>query len=110
MSGDVLQCGRGVLQPMTQPKDPPLSVRLPKPLLDSVQAWATERGINRNAAVVQLIKRGLVDDPKPAPKPKAKPTFDLSSPPATTTPSISVPFGGDVVRRPMQKGATKRSK
>lgn len=65
---------------MVQPKDPPLSVRLPKPLRERVEAWAAERGIKRNAAVVQLIERGLVPKPietcpnrtpKPA-KPAAK--------------------------------------
>lgn len=57
---------------MTQPKKPPISLRVPDATRVRVEAWATERGIPRNAAYVELIQRGLkLAD---APFPKAPPT------------------------------------
>lgn len=44
---------------MTQPADPPLSLRLPKPLMAEVEAWAKRKGLSRNAAVGALLRRGL---------------------------------------------------
>jgi hypothetical protein len=71
---------------MAQPKKPPFSVRLSDDLSARLEAWATDQGLNRNAAVKALIERGLDEairyapvlpaptlKPKPTAKPKAKP-------------------------------------
>lgn len=44
---------------MAQPKNPPLSVRLPADVLAKVDAWAAERELKRNAAIVALLTAAL---------------------------------------------------
>lgn len=44
---------------MSQPKKPPISLRIPDATRVRVEKWATEQGIPRNAAYVELIERGL---------------------------------------------------
>lgn len=59
---------------MSQPKKPPISLRIPEATQTAVNAWATKRGIPRNAAYVELIERGLklVEAPR-TPPPKVRP-------------------------------------
>lgn len=92
---------------MSQPKKPPLSTRLPDALIAEIDAWATDHGVARNAAVRALIELGLSGQGAPeesrvakeaAPKAAAKPR-----PAAAPKISVSLPYGGDVVRRPIQK-------
>lgn len=66
---------------MSQPKKPPISLRLSDALLQEVDAWAKARELNRNAAIKALIDLGLgapkpiqrAEKPKPAAPAKAKP-------------------------------------
>jgi hypothetical protein len=44
---------------MSQPKKPPVSLRLPDATRVAVEQWAAERGVPRNAAYVELLQRGL---------------------------------------------------
>lgn len=45
---------------MSQPKEPPISVRVPKPLLAAVDALALKmNNCSRNAMIVRLIAKGL---------------------------------------------------
>ena len=44
---------------MSQPKAPPLSVRIPPDLLTRLEAWAQDNGKNRNNAIVEFIRAGL---------------------------------------------------
>ena len=44
---------------MTQPKLPPISLRLPPPIMQAVDAWATDHGLKRHAALVALVTLGL---------------------------------------------------
>lgn len=59
---------------MVQPKDPPISIRPPSDLLAEVDAWATNHGVTRHAAILQLVRRGLGAPavPKAPGKPPAK--------------------------------------
>jgi hypothetical protein len=44
---------------MPKPPKAPTSLRIPEATRVRVEKWATERGIPRNAAYVELIERGL---------------------------------------------------
>jgi tRNA/tmRNA/rRNA uracil-C5-methylase (TrmA/RlmC/RlmD family) len=44
---------------MAQPTTPPLSLRVPPPLLSQIDAWAERKGCARHAAILLLIERGL---------------------------------------------------
>jgi hypothetical protein len=40
-------------------KKPPLSIRLPDAVMAEVDAWATDHGVPRNAAIRALVELGL---------------------------------------------------
>lgn len=49
---------------MTQPKLPPLSIRLAPEMVERVETWAKANGCTRNAAIARLLLTGLsADDP-----------------------------------------------
>jgi len=55
---------------MVKPKKPPISIRLPDALVAEVDAWATDHGMVRNAAIRALLELGLrarVEDGSPTP-------------------------------------------
>lgn len=45
--------------PMTQPKLPPISIRLPADLVTEIEAWALKAGKKRNGAIAELLRLGL---------------------------------------------------
>lgn len=82
---------------MAQPKDPPISIRLPKALSADVEAWAADHGLPRNAAIKALIELGL---------------SGAASAPTTageqaTSPKLDLPVLGSFERKPMQKASKK---
>lgn len=76
---------------MAQPKKPPISIRLPDPLLAEVDEWAKARGLKRHAAILALIDFGLATPAKADPV-KAKPPIK-PKPGAARKLSLSLPSG-----------------
>lgn len=44
---------------MAQPKEPPISLRIPPHFVAEVEAWAAKTGRTRNGAMVWLMAKGL---------------------------------------------------
>jgi hypothetical protein len=78
---------------MSQPKTSPTSLRIPEAIRVLVETWAAERGIPRNAAYVQLIERGLNEQPVRRPGKVAAPAKAEPSPRGSVSvaPSASEP-------------------
>lgn len=57
---------------MSQPKEPPISVRLPADLVAEVEAWAAETGRKRNGAIAELLRRGLAASGPSLPTPEVQ--------------------------------------
>lgn len=57
---------------MSQPKIPPISVRLPADLVAEVEAWAVETGRKRNGAIAELLRRGLAASGPSLPAPEVQ--------------------------------------
>lgn len=66
---------------MTQPKLPPLSVRLPVDLVMQIDTYATAKGLKRNGAIAELLRKGLEVTAVATPEPVAEKVVKL--PPAT---------------------------
>lgn len=100
---------------MAQPKEPPISVRLPADLVAEVEAWASGAKKTRNGAIAELLRRGLQasgpslpsldvraamkaeaigrrSTPKPAPK---------AASPSAATAATAVPWAGNFKRPPL---------
>jgi Ribbon-helix-helix protein, copG family len=45
-------------------KDPLVSARLPQPLIDQLDAWASKNGATRSEAIRRLVELGLKAKPK----------------------------------------------
>lgn len=91
---------------MVQPKDPPLSFRPGKERLARIEAFAAERKLSRHLAILVLLDEGYRSLTKPTKPAAAKPAKTKAEPAAPKV-SVSVPFAGDIKKRPMQKGAKK---
>ncbi|MDB5448407.1 MAG: hypothetical protein JWQ97_3724 [Phenylobacterium sp.] len=99
---------------MSQPKNPPLSVRLPSWLLEHIKGEAAAKGLAVNAELVAVLTRAYRLGEKAAdtgatpeqvmkaakPAPKAAAAAPAANPEKL---AIKVAFGGDVRRGPIQK-------
>ncbi len=94
---------------MVQPKKSPVSLRIPEATMVRVEKWASEQGIPRNAAYVQLIERGL-SAAGPHPGLNERPLRPVKAAPAGSEARSLGPIdaltGKPLERRgPMQKGS-----
>ena len=78
---------------MTQPKKPPISIRLPDGLPEDVEAWAKSVGKTRNSAFAELLRRGLA-----------------ASGPSLPTPDVQAQIKAAVIERQAQPVVVERPK